>query len=543
MPRGQRVAPLYQTIFAADPLLLTEQNQRGYGRAMLRHLLVLRPLTTSKPHVIDLQTPVIPPGVPAMPTITPSMRAAYDAARLSRIELTKAGLSKPEIDALRQVTMTSDGSTEQRADNKYKNHEAIRASLPQHKRDEFDQRLRISAIGLRIKISTLQGRSLLGEDLFFRPPFADTAALPQEQGLASHLGRTALAPSANLNDWRSALLAQVRKSLDRRSQIVVLPEFGLPPFTATQSPIEHWLSALSNHAPADNFIFGGTRHEERYNRGPVLAKRYGKVSTRDHWHLKATSALGLGENVLGRAGIYTPSYQTSVRIGSDEMLVSIAICYDTYDPTTFINLFLDAVRTYEGSIPRIILVPSFNPSSDFVALLRDLSFLARCAVVYVNGLHGDSALFMCGYDIREFESTATGLAASIGPRLQQLQTDINQINAAASAGIISSRQLRLRYKKQRQLNELRRLDRRLNALRNAGDLNHIVTYEDCPVCAAGAAHTGKECYRDIAYYNLHSGLLAALMEFRHRYFEDEAFLPEPLRWAELDKAAKLVDGP
>jgi hypothetical protein len=532
-------------MFGGDPLLLSEQNQSEYGRAMLRHLLIFRPLTTSKPHIVDLQAPTAPNAAASSVTVTPAMRTAYEKAFRERNDLSNVGLSDPEINSLRKITMTPDGSTHERADNKIKNHELIRNALPQHERDDFDQRLRISAIGLRIKISKRTGQSLLGEDLFFYPQFVDTAILPHEHGLTSHLGRTAPSPtpSADLDDWHQALRAQVMRSLVRLSQIVVLPEFGLAPPLATRPPIEQTLAAASRHAPRDNFVFGGTRHEDRYNRGPILSKRHGTPSARDHWHLKATSALSLGENVIGRAGIHTPSYQTSVRIGSDEALIGIAVCYDTYDPTTFINLFLDAVRTYDGSIPRFILVPSFNPSSDFVALLRDLSFLARCAVVYVNGLHGDSTLFMCGFDITDFDNTATSATSAISARLQDLQNDINQITTAAASGAISQRQYRFRSLKKRQLQHLKKLQQRLDGLRKSKHLDHLMTYEDCPVCAAGTAHPGKECYRDIAYYNLHPGLLAALIDFRKYYFGAEMFLPEPLRWHELDKAAAVVDAP
>jgi hypothetical protein len=336
---------------------------------------------------------------------------------------------------------------------------------------------------------------------------------------------------------------KVEKALDRESEFVVLPEFGLSP-AVPSTAIEQDLLRLSDQAATDNFIFGGTRHEDRYNRGPVLSKRYGKASARPHWHLKMTSALRLGENVLGPAGIRTPSYETSARIGSDELLAGIAICYDTFDLTTFFNLFLDAVRTYKGSIPRIILVPSYNPSADFVALLRDLSFLARCAVVYVNGLHGDSTLFFCGFDIKAFEDPAAALTNSITARLAQLQSEIALINqAVGTPGVISPRQRRLRSKKQRQLQHLSKLERRLGALQRAGELQNIITFEDCPKCAARAAHAGKECLRDIAYYNLSTALLAALIDFRNHYFDDEGFLPETLRWKGLEDAAKLVDAP
>ncbi|MGA2997605.1 hypothetical protein [Bradyrhizobium sp.] len=123
------------------------------------------------------------------------------------------------------------------------------------------------------------------------------------------------------------------------------------------------------------------------------------------------------------------------------------------------------------------------------------------------------------------------------------QNEIAQINQAATAGAISPGKVRLRSKKQDLLQHQSKLARRLGGLQRAGELQHILTFEHCPVCAAGTAHAGKECLRDIAYYNIHTGLLAALIDFRRHYFDDESFLPETLRWKGLEDAAKLVDGP
>ena len=51
---GSRVVKRYQKIFGDDPLLLQEHNQEDYGKAMLEHILLYRPMTTSTPTEVDL---------------------------------------------------------------------------------------------------------------------------------------------------------------------------------------------------------------------------------------------------------------------------------------------------------------------------------------------------------------------------------------------------------------------------------------------------------------------------------------------------------
>jgi hypothetical protein len=545
MSRGRLVAGVYKTIFDADPLLLTKKRQREYGRAMLQHFLVYRPLTTSKSHTVDFQQSLSRPALSAPMAPTQHQIDRYLDARKKRTDLSSTDLTETEIRELMRISMISDGSTEKRADNQHKNHADIEKSFSSpSKRADFNHRLRIATVGFRVSISRLPDQSLLGEQLCFLAPFSDTTVLPPEAGLDSQLGRTRTAPGAALDKWHEGICALIEKSLSREAKIVVLPEFGLTPVDKTIQ-LESDLQSLCANASADNFIFGGTRHEDRYNRGIIFSKRHGQPSTLSHWHYKIASAKGLGENVFGPAGKGALNYESSVMIGSDEALLAIGVCYDTYDPTTFLNLFLDAVRNYKGSIPRIILVPSFNPSPDFVALLRDLSYLARCAVVYVNGLSGDAAMFMCGFDIADFESRLTTIVSCLGDRQRELQNDILRINARASSGIIiSPRDARQRSLKSDQLQALQVFERRLMTLHGRGDMDHIITVEDCPTCGAHAPHTADmKCFRDIQYYNLHPGLLSAIFYFRCSYFGDEQFLPEPFRWDKLDIAAKAIDGP
>jgi hypothetical protein len=542
MPGGPFVAPVYAAIFNVDPLLLSEQHQNEYGSELLKNLLVYRPLTTSKPNRLDLQNPTPPRALPALPAPSHPLRTAYHDARLKRIDLITAGMSAAQIEDLMKMTMVSDDRTHDRANNGHKNHDAIRGSLGPRLL-AFDDRLRIAAIGFRVAISRLQDLHYLDEDLHFRRPVADSLVLPPETGVDSQLGRTE-ATGAPLDPWHQAIGAHVQKSLDRNSQIVVLPEFGLPPASGGRATIQSELAAICAPVTTDYFVFAGTRHEDRYNRGLILSRRLGRTSTSDHWHHKIASARGLGETVLGPAGKDMKSYKTGTMIGADEVMVAVAICYDTYDPTTFLNLFLDTARHLKGAIPRIILVPSFNPSADFVALLRDLSFLARCMVVYVNGLHGDAAMFMCGFDLADFDANLATIFSSITTRQQDLQNNVQQILASVGGGVATPDQQRQLQLKSYQLTQLTILETRLRNLRARGELDHIITYEDCPTCGAARLHTAdRTCFRDIQYYNISTALLAALFDFRKQYFGEELFLPEPFRRDKLDQAAQDIDGP
>jgi predicted amidohydrolase len=441
--------------------------------------------------------------------------------------------------------MMSDGRTSVRANNGHKNHETVERQLPPQPRLRFDARLRMAAIGFRVAISSLQGTSHCGEDLWFRQPRPDSIVVPPELHVDPHLGRTETT-GVPVDPWHHAICAQVKRSLDRGAEIVVLPEFGLPPVTNRPTTIQNELRAACAQATSEYFVFAGTRHEDRHNRGLILSRRDGRVLTSDYWHHKHASARSLGENVMGPSGTAMRSYETDAVIGADNIQVAVAICFDTYDPTTFLNLFLDTVRHLKGAIPRVILVPSFNPSTDFVALLRDLSFLARCTVIYVNGLHGDAKMFMCGFDIEDFDDARRRniVFSSITTRRQELQNDIQQIQANAAGGAINAEDQRLLQEKSDQLNELKILGRRLTTLQGMGELDNIITFEDCATCGSGALHMNdRSCFRDIQYFNISRALLSTLFDFRKVYFGEEQFLPEPFRRDNLDQAALAIDGP
>ena len=106
-------------------------------------------------------------------------------------------------------------------------------------------------------------------------------------------------------------------------------------------------------------------------------------------------------------------------------MIGIAVCYDAFDPTTFLSLLIQARTDGSDHVPKILLVPSFNPSRDFVALLRDLSFLARCAVVYVNALHGDAEMFVCGFSITDFANRPSEMIAMVEAEAQDYRKRID----------------------------------------------------------------------------------------------------------------------
>ena len=541
MPRGQFVAPLYKSLFDADPLLLLELSQQKYGKALLQHLLVYRPLTTSRAHPIDPNKGPPPPRTRGAPQVSQALKDTYFQARYGRADVATL-VTINELEDLMKLSLLSDGSTFERADNSFKNHVVAEDSLAKWEKQEFDRRLRIAAIGYRVAVSKL-GANSLDEDLCSLKTSDDPPLLsPDEKALPSQLGRTHLSPSTGITVWHDAISALSRKALNRHARIIVLPEFCLPPQTQNRS-IEQDLRRACSNAALDYFFFAGTRHEGRYNRGLILSKRHGHTSLYDHWHYKSASARGLGENVLGPTGTGAVSYETSVMFNSDEMRVAIAICYDAYDPTTFLNVFLDAVRNTEARRPRVILVPSFNTHPDFVALLRDLSFLARCAVIYVNGLHGDAEMFMCGFDLSDFERRPNEIVSSLRDRQTELRNEI-QTSTPLAGSVIDPRKERQRGRKQKQLSEVEILEKRINTLIARGALDHIVTFEDCHTCGVGNSQshkTDRTCFRDIQYFNIDLALLSALFDFRRFYFLEESFLPDPLRSQNLQDSARQLD--
>src|SRR5262249_53376938 len=113
--------------------------------------------------------------------------------------------------------------------------------------------------------------------------------------------------------------------------------------------------------------------------------------------------------------------------------ITVAICFDVYDPTVFLSLVLKHVKNLSEYQKTIVLVPSFNPSPDFVELLRDLSFLAQCPVIYVNWLHGDARAFVCGFAISALVRRLPAVKEGIRARIAELESDVDVEQRAFAA--------------------------------------------------------------------------------------------------------------
>lgn len=534
---------------------------------MLEHILLHRPLTTSRPQDVDLHSEQsrkefmehANPSAPPPPD--PELEARYWQKRRLRESMDRADFKK-----LKDTTMVSDSSTtKDRIDNAFRNHEEIEGNLPPEQKEAFARRLRIAAVGYRVKVSRIPDQGYFHEELCYLPGIVD-APLPgiTEYYCNSQLGRThPLQYPERVRRWTNAVVSNINTALERKSQIVLLPEFGLPspitPPKATaqeaigkqerkQSEVDEVVDAIkgaSVRAAADHFLFAGTRHEERYNRGLIFSKRAGDVAD-EWWHYKAASARGLGENIMGPFGTKLPSYATNIDFLTDEASITVAVCYDTYDPTMFLNLTLDGVFAVKDFIPRIILVPSFNPSDDFVELLRDLSFVARCTVIYVNGLHGDARMFVCGFAIADFANHLAEVLESAKKRRVELVEEIRLESDDYAHKRVAERDVartraagRKTSTKRKSLESLERLLLDLGEFQERRDLDNIITIEHCPKCASGGHTEGDlHCSRDILYYNIDVSLIRSLTRFRFGYFGNDDFLPEPFRWDRLDEARK-----
>jgi predicted amidohydrolase len=569
----------YTEIWRNDPLLLKDSNQTAYGEELLRNLLVYRLLTSSKPCPVDLHSQASldrfrersSTGLPSKPP--QDVIDHYLDARKNR-----TSVSRDDFKILKDLTMVADGAlTKARTDNTYWNHETAETDFATWNLvDQFNERLRFAAIGFRVKVSLLVGHGYFEEDLCAHPQFPeDSVSNLLEPRTPSQLGRTALLSKDRLRRWEDAIHDHIQAALTRQSEVIVLPEFALP---SAYDPDKKPNDALSERAvdddecpftkrlrqlcvdygDEDHFVVAGTRHEQRYNRGLILSKRKETKGVSALWHYKVASARGLGENIMGPFGAKFPTYETNMRFFTDAVAITVAICYDTYDPTTFLTTVLEATNSRMKNTQKIILVPSFNPAPDFVALLRDLSFLSRCMVIYVNGLHGDAEMFVCGFEISDFSTRidrATGapgtnptagaaspldaMLQTIHARQQALVEKIRSEEQAEkekeNAGWVKPASLRgiFQSRDRKRLEVLSRLERRLRQLRSEHALDHVITLENCPACSKGQHGTDDYCRRDVLYYNIDVQLIEELCNFRRDYFHEQAFLAKPLQWDEL----------
>jgi predicted amidohydrolase len=549
MPRGNIVAPIYDEIFDKDPLLLKDEKQKNYGREMLRHLLVYRLLTTSTPFPLDLHNSDDRASFRKRgKTPPPSAPDAALVARYGKIRRGREPVTEAEFDRLKDLTMVCDGRlTRSRSDLAYRNHDEAEKELKKlGQLEKFNDRLRFAAIGYRVKISKLAGIGYFGEELSALQDVGRDAVVPnlnEDQTEPAQLGRTHALDDARLERWQETILSHIEKALDRNSEIVLLPEFALPSAPSRGAPIDERIRKLSERdSVGDHFMVAGTRHEERYNRGFVVSKRKNEV--KDWWHYKMASARGLGENVMGPFGKNFPSYITSMPFVNDTARITVAVCYDTYDPTMFLNIVLEAMDSQMKGKPKIILVPSFNLADDFVALLRDLSFLARCTVIYVNGLYGDARMFVCGYAIVDFANKLPLIKQTIHDERARLEKIIQEQNEADNENKKDrgwARQRNTGSSETKKLEALGVLQERLEWYEESHSIDHIITIEHCQKCESGSHdEDDPHCERDVLYYNIDVRLIQALSEFRRDFYLAEDFLPEPLQMPKLEEALTLL---
>jgi len=538
---SNKIAKDYDSFFKSDPLLLQEGSQKKYIDKLLNNILGHRSQVSSLPEDLILSEPESVAQFKRKPPKTVKAPTPEDALALAVAYRRRVAVPEENFKRLREITMVTDGSwTLNRAETLNGHDDAIAELSNSNARSTLDKRLRIAAVGYRVKISKLPGQALLNEHLCFLAPPVDAPVchtLDETKGI-HELGRTRIAPNADLEKWTKTIDDFIKRTHKRQSHIVVLPEFALPAASSrAKTNIESQLHATCSSATYDHYVFAGSRHEGGYNRGMVFHKSKG-VCPEPHWHYKVASARTLGENILGPHHNKLASYTSHVKLeGVPQMdiAISVALCYDSFDPSMFLSLVNQGLHlSLEEDWETVILVPSFNPSDDFVALLRDLSFLARSVVVYVNSLHGNAKLFICGFAVSDFADDKEGMYKYVTDFQDQLHAQHEQIQEKMkrikNRNTQEYRQLNRRLGKlASRMGALRNLWNSLEALEGIKGLDEILTVEPCDHCGKLMSHaTDTVCHRDILYYNLDPRLLVALRKFRADYIDDSA-LPSSLR--------------
>ncbi|HEX4409023.1 MAG TPA: hypothetical protein VH206_09635 [Xanthobacteraceae bacterium] len=542
MPHGE-IADYYDKIFAKDPLLLDEGSQIEYRDGLLKHLLLNRTMHALAPVHVDLQVPAEidafkwrPPLVGEAPP--EEVMQEYRECRAKRTEL-----EDQKRFLLEKITMVSRGKyTARRTKGIFPTHAAAIRRLKKAKaKSSIDKRLRIAAVGYRVQVSKLESCAHLNEELCILPKFrGKLVSTLGEHETEIDLGRTMASSNEALAEWKSAILNHIDTALAQNCHFIVLPEFALPSSSDGNAPIESELyDRCSKRELADHFMFAGSRHEGGSNRGLVLSKQ-GEDVNEPFWHHKVAPARGLGENIFGPYGTKRASYSAIFDIRKDErprFPIDIAICYDTFDPTMFLSLVLQSKVSGGLALrPRMMLVPSFNTSRDFVALLRDLSFLSRSIVVYVNGLHGDAKMYIAGFAISDFSDPkrVNEIRRQLREKAKELKSRRDEIlskYARDDEEATAEQQLRARTE------ALTALEKALQDLQRDRALDGIITLQDQP---DANSISGRHDPSDLLYYNIDMGLINALLSFRADYFAGDLFLPEPFRYDRLRAAAQAM---
>lgn len=557
-----RVDEIYKQIFGNDPLLLEEENQRTFGAQILENLLVERGIKSALPHPVSLGSASSRASFrrsdePGPDPVDEGLKQRYLSSVRSRKQL-----DAEDVETLKTVTMVTQANfTAERAKKEvFSDHDDATNEM-KGTGSPLEKRLRIAAIGYRVSISRLEDSGLLDEELCPMPPKRDNGPLNDlaENKSVEKLRRTKLRSRDKQPSWHRAISDHIKRALGRKSHVVVLPEFSLPP-NLTSKEVEQAISDVAAKFEHPYFLFSGTRHEGAYNRGFIVSHASGKEKPSDRWwHYKTASARGLGENVMGPQNARIPSYKFSLLSPLNdrdplEYRMFVPVCYDIFDPTTFINYVAGCAEADGHFYQSIILVPSFNPGREFVHALRDLSFIAACPVIYVNGLHGDAKLFLYGIAVSDLADIEVKAAAAGQPRAradQSIEDAITKLkfehDAAASDyktldeivdydphlhESIEERRIYLSERRRAlkgRLDALRELSTDLDEMRSRGALKHLMTTEACSDCAKENHGSVDYCSRDIVYYNLDPNLLEVLNKFRNSYFGKEEFLPSPFR--------------
>jgi hypothetical protein len=527
-------------IFNRDPLLLMQSSQTTYGVTLLNNVLLsgrIRPIIS---RYVDLHDREARNRFAEIAPVPPPPRAdltqAYAQARALRTELK---LSSADKEDLQNVSMICDTAMTARRLIIKDHTDAVKGSnkrrQSKRRQSTLDRRLRIATVGFRVKISRLIGQGYLDEDL-----------------CASKEGGTARLIKHGEDKWGDTIEAHLKQALGRDSHIVVLPEFGLPP--ADPSMPERFQARLRAACELDSkhdyFVFAGSRDDGGHSRGLIFSRKDGVVC-QGWWHYKLGYAKPFDHKGFRSDNDLFATYPLRLFGGNREtnLDVIVAIGYESFDPAVFLNLVLHTAYHQSNYEERIILVPSFNSSPEFVDFLRDVSFLAECPVVYVNGLHGDAKMFICGFSVSDLcdpqgTHLVTQLSTMVDAIERRLVEESHLYQARGWADPSHTRThveqaavVALRYR----LEQLNVLQVHLADLKSRGALEDIVTVEKCERCIGRDHQDDYHCKTDILYYNIDMDLVHALSGFRKGYFRDDRFLPAPFRAAQLEDAARRVE--
>lgn len=559
-----------QDIFLKDPFLLKGDSQAAFGQSLLKNILIRRTAMSSTANLVDLygaKDRGARPLTKRPPDIPDDVAQRYLRSRIERRDL----LSEAEREELMRATMVSSGGkTERRLRNStVKSSDGMtnvrvprlpldceaRAALAA-KAVNINHRLRIATVGVRVKVSRSPEPTKLNEDLCFvrgMPRPKPLSALP-DKALVPEIGQTARAKDVSQQKrwkkWVDTVCAHIDTAVERDSQIVVLPEFGLPPDAGKQdleSRIRNRLKTTLARKQSAHFVFAGTRHDAGVNRGLILHLQNGKEPHPPEWHYKIASARTLGENIVGPPSDSYATYEVEVEADQRPFKthVTVAICIDAFDPSTFLSLVLSAARRNYLGVPQVILVPSFNPSDYFVDLLRDLSFMTGSIVIYVNSLHGDARGFIAGFSVGDLmDESAVRLLAQIEAHHEALNAKLEAVLTTLRRAIgkdekVAREQTKLRDRLRAQLSVVKTFQIRVKDLVETHGLEHLITVERCESCEKGEHTDDYGCRTDVLYYNIDVRLIVTLLDWRSSYFNlDESFLPPPFRQKELEEEAE-----